>query len=307
MPEFQGLVPFGDRTVNWRYTRDVFQLTTRERLDLSIAARNDREDGLSQEYVLRQQHPDMTDQEVKNVMSGFSPRVVQNALGAIQGLIQLNGALMQMPSPENPKMPWAITLGLPNLIGQGVKTLEKELEYGVPIYEDSNKTSSTYFPLDKFSAPDYSVQNPSINGNITNNNEVNSNDNFTPEQLTINSPLNTILRTIASLANASPNSLSATSPSSTVNANAGFGVSSVQSAVPERQFDGSDSFWAGIDPNQWREYGVSPADARAMVSRLQQPVPESVPAQPVPEPVPAQPPSPPKRKQTRGRTNRRAK
>ena len=305
MPEFQGLVPFGDRTVNWRYTRDVFQLTTRERLDLSIAARNDREDGLSQEYVLRQQHPDMTDQEVKNVMSGFSPRVVQNALGAIQGLIQLNGALMQMPSPEDPKMPWAITLGLPSLIGQGVKTLEKELEYGVPIYEDSNKTSSTYFPLDKFSAPDYSVQNPSINGNITNNNEVNSNDNFTPEQLTINSPLNAILRTIASLANASPISLSTTSPSSTVNANAGFGVSSVQSAVPERQFNGS-SFWAGIDPNQWREYGVSPADARAMVARLQQPVPESVP-EPVPEPVPAQPPSPPKRKQTRRRTNRRTK
>lgn len=284
LPKFQGLLPFGDRTITWRYTRDVFQLTTRERLDLSIAGRNDREDGLSQEYVLRQQHPDMTDQEVKNAMSGFSPRVVGTILQAIQGLIGLNGALMQTPSMENPQLPMAITLGIPNLIAQGVKTLEKELEYGIPEYEDATKTSTTYYPVNEF-VP----QNPSIDGNITNNissNIVNNNEelrnvNTTTEQLTINSTLSEVLGAIANLTNPSTtNSVQPTVTSSPSAANAGLGQPSIQSAISQRQPDGADSFWAGIDPNQWREYGITPADARAIVSNIQQSAaiqPQSIP------------------------------
>jgi hypothetical protein len=83
------MLPTGDREVMWRYTREVFQNTTREELDRSIAARNEREDGLSQEWVLRKQYPNMTDQEIKNAMSGFSPRVVQNAAVGIQTTLQL--------------------------------------------------------------------------------------------------------------------------------------------------------------------------------------------------------------------------
>ena len=310
LPKFQGLLPFGDRTINWRYTRDVFQLTTRERLDLSIASRNAREDGLSQEYVLRMQHPDMTDQEIKNVMSGFSPRVVGTVLQSIQQLVQLNGMLMQMPAPQNPQIPWGIALGLPSLIEQGIKTLEKELAYGVPQYEDATKTDVTYYPLH-----DFSLQDTSLDGNIVNNeNNINSGENndistATNNQsnlLTVNSTLSDIIRTIANITSASsagvPNSAVPSSPS---DADARLGQSGLQSAVPERPVNGSDIFWAGIDPNEWREFGITTSDAKRAVSELQQqPV---QPTQPVSTPVPttnSNPNSKPKRTTNRGRSKR---
>jgi hypothetical protein len=133
-----GIVPGGDRTVIWRFTREVFNNTTREQLDLSISARNEREDGLSQEWVLRKQYPNMTDQEIKNAMSGFSPRVVQNAAAGLQILMQLFSQFMQIPDPKNPKAPWGVSLGLPALVEQAMLTLNKEISYGRPVYEPAN-------------------------------------------------------------------------------------------------------------------------------------------------------------------------
>jgi hypothetical protein len=145
LPQPQGLLPFGDRTVTWRFTRQVFQLTTREELDRSIAARNEREDGLSQEWVLRKQYPSMTDQEIRNAMSGFSPRTVSSANGAIQTLMQLYQQFMGLPDPDPevrsrlPKgvqpPPWGLRLGLPELVEQAMLTLRKEISYGRPVYE----------------------------------------------------------------------------------------------------------------------------------------------------------------------------
>lgn len=134
-----GMLPSGDREVMWRYTREVFQNTTREELDRSIAARNEREDGLSQEWVLRKQYPNLTDQEIRNAMSGFSPRVVQNAAVGIQSTLQLFQQFMQIPDPENPKAPWAIRLGLPQLLEQSMKTLQREMAYGTPVYEPADE------------------------------------------------------------------------------------------------------------------------------------------------------------------------
>ena len=307
LPKFQGLLPFGDRTITWRYTRDVFQLTTRERLDLSIAGRNDREDGLSQEYVLRKQHPDMTDQEVKNAMSGFSPRVVGTVLQSIQQLISINGMLMQAPSPQNPQIPWAITMGLPQLIEQGIKTLEKELAYGVPQYEDATKTDVTYYPLH-----DFSLQNTSFNDNIVNNdNNINNGENngfsttassLSTSQLTVNSTLSDIIRTIASITSASTAGLSnPTVPSGSSNANAGLGESGLQSAIPDGSTERSSVFWANIDPNEWREFGITTSDAKRAVSELLQQSEPVQPTQPVSTPVPK---PKPKRTSSRGRSKR---
>lgn len=133
--EPQGMMPLGDRTVNWRYTRPVFKNTTRELLDLSIASRNAREDGLSQEYCLRMQHPDMTDKEIQDVMAGFSPRVVENAGNSLNLLVQLYQQFMQMPDPQNPQMPWGIRLGIGEMLDQALLTLQKELQYGKPTYD----------------------------------------------------------------------------------------------------------------------------------------------------------------------------
>ncbi len=137
--EHQGLVPLGDREVIWRYTREVFQNTTREALDRSIEARNQREDGLSQEWVLRNQYPNMTDQEIRNAMSGFSPRVVQNAAIGINTMMQLFQQFMTIPDPENPKAPWGMRLGVPQLLEQAMHTLQKEISYGTPVYEPAEE------------------------------------------------------------------------------------------------------------------------------------------------------------------------
>lgn len=134
-----GLIPGGDRKIIWRYTREVFQNTTREELDRSIAARNEREDGLSQEWVLKKQYPNLTDQEIKNAMSGFSPRVVQNAAMGLQATLQLYQIFNQMPDPKNPKIPWGISLGLHELLEQGIHTLKKEISYGIPEYEKAEE------------------------------------------------------------------------------------------------------------------------------------------------------------------------
>lgn len=146
MPQLPGILPLGDRTLVWRYTREVFQNTTREQLDRSIAARNEREDGLTQEWVLRKQYPNMTDQEIKNAMSGFSPRVVEAAAGSINSLIRLYAQFMQIPDPKDPEQAWGLSLGLPELLEQSLSTLRKEIAYGQPEYQpaDEHKSPLTF-------------------------------------------------------------------------------------------------------------------------------------------------------------------
>jgi hypothetical protein len=139
-----GLLPGGDRSISWRYTREVYQLTTRERLDYSIAGRNEREDGLSQEWVLRRQYPDLTDEEIKSAMAGFSPRVVNNASNAIVTLLQLYQQLSQLPTPTNPEVPWALSLQLDGMITEAMNTLQKELSYGRPEFKDADPTVDRY-------------------------------------------------------------------------------------------------------------------------------------------------------------------
>ncbi len=134
--EIPGLPPLGNRDCTWRHTRDVYQRTTREMLDASIVYRNEREDGISQQVALSKLYPGMRDDEIRAMMSGFSPRVVESALGGIAGVLNLYSQLMQVPDPET-GMPMAVKLGIAELIEQGVITLRKELTYNVPNFRES--------------------------------------------------------------------------------------------------------------------------------------------------------------------------
>jgi hypothetical protein len=133
----KGLLPLGDRQVLWRFTKEVFNNGTREQLDLSISGRNWREEGMDQAWVLRQQYPNMSDQEIRNAISGFSPRVVEAASGAIGSLLNMFQQFMAMPDPKNPKVPWGIRLGVPDMLEEALLTLRKELAYGRPEYEEA--------------------------------------------------------------------------------------------------------------------------------------------------------------------------
>lgn len=131
-----GLPPLGEQNCSWRYTKDVFERTTRDQLDASIVYRNAREDGISQSIALAQLYPNMKDDEIRDSMSGFSPRVVTNAMTGIASLVQLHNQMMQMPDPQDPKVPWAFSLGTGRLIEQGIKTLQKELDWSNPVFRD---------------------------------------------------------------------------------------------------------------------------------------------------------------------------
>lgn len=141
--DFQGMIPFGDRTVAWRFTKEVYKPTTRDLLDLSILNRNAREDGQSQESCLRRENPDMTDKEIADTMSGFSPRVVDSASNALATLMNLHAQLMQVPDPDNPRQPWAVRLGTAQMIEQGLFTIQKEIKYGQPSYDPAIPTAQS--------------------------------------------------------------------------------------------------------------------------------------------------------------------
>lgn len=149
----QGMIPLGERTVSWRYTRPVFKNSTREMLDLSISSRNAREDGMSQEYCLRMQHPDMTDKEIKETLSGFSPRVVNSASQAIGTLLQLYTQLSQIPDPLNPTLPWALSLGIQDMIQESLLTLKNELAYGKQNYDPSQPSPAINEPSPELFVP----------------------------------------------------------------------------------------------------------------------------------------------------------
>lgn len=129
-----GLPPMGDRTVSWRHTVEVYKPSTRDLLDLSIVGRNMREDGLNQEFVTGKLYPEMSPKEIQAATSGFSPRVVESQLNGLNSLLQFYQQCMNVPGTQDPKIPLAIELGIPDLIATGIESLKKELNYGKPIY-----------------------------------------------------------------------------------------------------------------------------------------------------------------------------
>jgi hypothetical protein len=137
-----GLPPMGDRTVVWRHTREVYKPSTRDLLDLSIVGRNLREDGLNQEFTMGRLYPELSPKEIQAATSGFSPRVVENQLNGLNSLLQFYQNSMGVPGAQDPTIPLAIELGLPELIANGVNSLRKELNYGKPVYTAADATST---------------------------------------------------------------------------------------------------------------------------------------------------------------------
>lgn len=127
-----GLIPGGDRTCTWRFTRDVFLRTSRELLDWSIISRNRVQDGYAIDWVLRQENPEMTDQEIRNAQAGFSTRVVDAEFAAFRDMVNSYQFFMGQPDPENPEVPWGVRLGYPQMMETMVNVLRKELDYAKP-------------------------------------------------------------------------------------------------------------------------------------------------------------------------------
>lgn len=130
-PGLIGLTPLGDRTIEWRFTSEIFPDTSREILDKSIVGRNLAEAGINTEYVLRFLFPDKTEKEINAMQSGnFSYRTAQNKVAAINQLLGLYQSFLGVPDPQDPSLPLAVRLDPTPLLEQALTLLAEEFSYG---------------------------------------------------------------------------------------------------------------------------------------------------------------------------------
>ena len=76
-PSVVGLIPDGNRKVEWRWTGPVFEDGTEDILNSSIVVRNLQELGVDSVEALRYLFPDKTDEERSSMLSGYPFRMAQ--------------------------------------------------------------------------------------------------------------------------------------------------------------------------------------------------------------------------------------
>lgn len=137
-----GMPPMGDRTMEWRFTSEIFPDTSREILDKSIVGRNLAEAGINTEHVLRFLFPDKTDKEIASMQSGnFSYRTTQNKVQAINQLMGLYQSFMNVPDPLDSAIPLGLRLDVTPLIEQALSLVAQEFSYG-ETYDEPDKLNS---------------------------------------------------------------------------------------------------------------------------------------------------------------------
>jgi len=130
-PQVQGLIPDGDRKVEWRWKGPVFEDGTEDILNNSIVVRNLQELGVNSIEALRYLFPDKTDEERSGMLSGYPFRMAQatqQSIGTFLGLIQQMGAV---PHPQAPDVPMLADpkLDLTPFVYRALDFLKRELTY----------------------------------------------------------------------------------------------------------------------------------------------------------------------------------
>lgn len=140
MPQqVQGLIPDGDRKVEWRWKGPVFEDGTEDILNNSIVVRNLQELGVNSIEALRYLFPDKTDEERSGMLSGYPFRMAQatqQSIGTFLGLISQMGSV---PHPQAPDVPMLADpkLDLTPFVYRALDFLKKELTYAGK-YSDAN-------------------------------------------------------------------------------------------------------------------------------------------------------------------------
>ena len=107
-PSVVGLIPDGNRKVEWRWTGLVFEDGTEDILNSSIVVRNLQELGVDSVEALRYLFPDKTDEERSSMLSGYPFRMAQATQGSIRTFLALINDMRQTPHPAGSRSP---TLG----------------------------------------------------------------------------------------------------------------------------------------------------------------------------------------------------
>lgn len=141
-PNVVGLIPDGERRIEWRWTGPVFEDSTEDILNSSIVVRNLQELGVNSIEALRYLFPDKTDEERSAMLSGYPFRMAQATQQSIGTYLQLLQHMQQIPHPQAPDLPMLADprLDLTPYVYRALDFLKRELTYAGN-YSDGSSSS----------------------------------------------------------------------------------------------------------------------------------------------------------------------
>ena len=130
-PGVVGLIPDGDRRVEWRWRGPVFEESTEDILNSSIVVRNLQELGVNSIEALRYLFPSKTDEERSAMLNGYPFRLAQATQQSIATFLNLIGSMRQIPHPQAPNLPLLADarLDLTPFLYRTFDFLKRELTY----------------------------------------------------------------------------------------------------------------------------------------------------------------------------------
>tara|TARA_B100000925_G_scaffold82004_1_gene58268 strand:+ start:313 stop:2517 length:2205 start_codon:yes stop_codon:yes gene_type:complete len=130
-PNVEGLIPDGDRKIEWRWKGPVFEDGTEDILNNSIVVRNLQELGVNSIEALRYLFPDKTDEERSGMLSGYPFRMAQATQQSIGTFLSLVSQMSQVPHPQAPDVPMLADpkLDLTPYVYRALDFLKRELTY----------------------------------------------------------------------------------------------------------------------------------------------------------------------------------
>jgi len=150
-----GLIPDGNRKIDWRWTGEVFEDSTEDILNSSIVVRNLQELGVDSIEALKYLFPGKTEEERAAMLSGYPFRMVKETQQSLSQFIGLLGQLYQLPHPQTPDIPLAAdpNLDITGFLYRSLEFLRKELSYSGR-YKPSNDAAgpSTLSDADRIRA-----------------------------------------------------------------------------------------------------------------------------------------------------------
>jgi hypothetical protein len=127
----QGLLPDGDRRVEWRWRGPVFEESTEDVLNNSIVVRNLQELGVNSIEALKHLFPSKTDEERSAMLNGYPFRMAQATQQSIGTFLQLIAQMREIPHPQAPDLPLLADarLDLTPYLYRALDFLKRELTY----------------------------------------------------------------------------------------------------------------------------------------------------------------------------------
>jgi len=140
-PGVVGLIPDGNRKVEWRWKGPVFEDGTEDILNSSIVVRNLQELGVNSIEALRYLFPDKTDEERSAMLSGYPFRMAQATQSSIGQFLSLINDMRQTPHPQAPDLPLLADpkLDVTPYVYRAFDFLKRELTYAGQ-YNDNTST-----------------------------------------------------------------------------------------------------------------------------------------------------------------------